>query len=88
VGVREDAFETMPDSLELLPQAQRQQDLDAIRPKNNSRSSRTKARLAFIVFDGKTGSLADDVSRQPADASSYQNDFHDPPMSRCPRKCR
>src|SRR5262249_44675655 len=46
-------------------------------PQDDPGPGRAEVRLALVVLHFKAGSLADDMSRQPADAGPYHDDSHD-----------
>src|SRR5262249_13234363 len=73
---RHHTVQLVPDPLELLPQAQCQQDLDAVGPQDNPRAGRAELALPLVVFDLEAGPLAHQVSRQTADASPDDDDLH------------
>src|SRR5262249_58222741 len=70
------AIQVVPDLLELLPEAERQQDLDAVGPQDNPRAGRAELRLALVVFHLEPGPSTDDMGGQAADTSSNKDDFH------------
>ena len=76
-------LEPMPNPFKQFAQTQRQQDLDPIGPQDDPCPGRTETSFTLVLLDFKAGSPADEMSSQPADPGSNDDDFHDTASFRC-----